>query len=258
MTDDRRQTTTRVMWTYVYDLDGTLYPIASGYEAACRERVFEYMVTRLGCATLERAEATWRAHFPKHNQTLRALRAAGFVVDDAEYWASVRGDPREYLSPSSETRAVIEGCARGRRFVFTNAHETQAREALHALGLGDGLFDGVFGAGGMGDVCKPQVEAFEAFFAAHGIEDPTRCVFFEDSLKNLRAASERFGMITVLIAGPTLEEELTHGASNATEATKFVDVIVRGGALTLDALVAGVAAGSARARDALAPLLREP
>lgn len=257
---DVRHSATRAMaraWTHVYDLDGTLYPIASGYEAACRERVFEYMVSRLGCASRASAERLWREHFAVHNQTLKSLRAAGFVVDADEYWTYSRGDPREYLSTSSATRAAVEACGGGRRFVFTNAHERQAGETLDALGL-NGLFDGVFGAKGMGETCKPQAEAFEAFFAAHGIDDPSRCVFFEDSLKNLRVASERFGMVTVLVAGPTLDEELENGASEATEATKFVDIIVRGGELTLDALAAGVAAGSARGRDALAHLLLEP
>ena len=98
--------------------------------------------------------------------------------------------------------------------MFTNCHETQAREALDALGLLES-FDGVFGAGGMGETCcKPEPAAFEKLFAHFSIENPRACVFFEDSLKNLRTAKTSFGMRTVLVASPTLDEELADAAAS--------------------------------------------
>ena len=233
-------------WTHVFDLDGTLYPIENGYEHACRRRVFEYMASGAcpGITDEVQAKEIWSEAFAKYNQTLRSLRAIGYDgFDEEEYWAYTRGDPRTHLREDGETKAMVEAL-RGRKVVFTNCHEKQAREALDALGLSD-CFDGVFGAGGMGEVCKPEEEAFRKLFAEYGIEDPTKCVFYEDSLKNLRAASA-LGMVTVLVAGETLEEELRAGNADV----DFVDVIVHGGRLN----AASIAAASPFAARARAPL----
>lgn len=118
------------------------------------------------------------------------------------------------------------------RVVFTNCHETQARQALEALGLLD-CFDGVFGAGRMGECCKPEPAAFEKLFAHFSIAHPHKCVFFEDSLKNLRTAKLAFGVRTVLVASPTLDEELAtetaihDDPSSAPTALACVDCVVR-------------------------------
>ena len=45
--------------TLVFDLDGTLYAIENGYEHACRDRVFEFMVQKLGVASVAAAKELW-------------------------------------------------------------------------------------------------------------------------------------------------------------------------------------------------------
>lgn len=188
------------------DLDGTLYAIENGYEAACRDRVFDFMVSRLGVASRDAAREMWWPHFQKYNQTLRSLRAGlGFDFDKEDYWSYTRGDPRECLRANPDALAVLRTCDRRlRKYVLTNCAEKQAREALAALGL-NGEFDGVFGADAMGDVCKPERAAFEKVMASAGI-DPKTTAFFEDSVKNLAAAAE-LGMTTVLIRSHTAAEE---------------------------------------------------
>ena len=250
---------------FVFDLDGTLYAIANGYEAACRRRVYEFMATRCaGVDDVAHARVVWEKWFKRYNQTLRALRSgAGYEFDDGEYWRFTRGDAREHLAPSAETRAFVESLPGGRenKYVFTNCHETQAIEALEALGLRDCFADRVFGAGGMGECCKPEREAFEKFFAFSGVDvaDASECVFFEDSLKNLRAAKEIFGMTTVLVAGETLYEEMREtrdaetDVADADVAPPFVDLVVRGGELTERAVARALrdAPSAARCRVAL-------
>ena len=85
--------------------------------------------------------------------------------------------------------------------------EKQAREALRVLGIED-EFAAVYGADAMGETCKPMREAFERIWAMDpcGV-DPSRCAFFEDSVKNLASAKAHFGTFTVQIAGKTAEEE---------------------------------------------------
>jgi putative hydrolase of the HAD superfamily len=192
------------------DLDGTLYAIENGYEKACRDRVFDFMVAELGVAPdAASAEAMWRKEFQIHNQTLRALRhGLGIEVDAAKYWAFTRGDPGELLRPNLDALAVLRSVRKGvRKIVLTNCAEKQAREALRVLGIED-EFAAVYGADAMGETCKPMREAFERIWAMDpcGV-DPSRCAFFEDSVKNLASAKEHFGTFTVQIAGKTAEEE---------------------------------------------------
>ena len=259
-------------WMYVFDLDGTLYPIANGYERACRTRVFEFMVKHCpGVETVEEARSVWSGAFRRYNQTLRALRSLGFDgFDEEEYWAYTRSDAKEALAPVESTRAFVESL-RGKKYVFTNCHEKQAKEALVALGLSD-CFDGVFGAGDMGAVCKPEPAAFDALFSRFDVRDPSRCVFFEDSLKNLRTANRSFDMVTVLIASDTLTEEIDARAAsrrpNAADdddddnddddddPTAFVDAIVRGGELTIESFSRASFKPTERAVEACADALR--
>ena len=103
--------------TFIFDLDGTLYPITNGYERACRERVFAFMRERVGgFASDAHARDVWWRAFQVYNQTLRSLRALGYDGFDAEeYWAYTRGDAREYLTPSAATKAFVDGL-RGKKY----------------------------------------------------------------------------------------------------------------------------------------------
>ena len=198
----------------------------------------------------------------------RCDSGAGYEFDAAEYWRFTRGDAREHLAPSADVRAFVESLPGGRenKYVFTNCNETQALEALEALGLRDCFADRVFGAGGMGECCKPEREAFEKFFAFCGVDvaDASECVFFEDSLKNLRAAKEIFGMTTVLVAGETFYEEMRATRDAETDVAdaapsyvdlvpSYVDLVVRGGELTERAVARALrdAPSAARCRVAL-------
>lgn len=190
-------------FVYIFDLDGTLYPESSGYEAACKERVFSYMVDKLVCAsTISDAKRIWSKGYEKYHQTLKVLRALGLKFDEEEYWKYMRGNCRAYLAASQDTREFLRSLS-GQKYVFTNCHEAQAIEALEALNLAD-CFDGVFGAHRMGTSCKPEVEAFSKMIRAFNIKDTSRCVFFEDSVINLRIASKVFNMITILITNQSL------------------------------------------------------
>ena len=88
--------------------------------------------------------------------------------------------------------------------MFTNCNEIQANEALHALGLAD-CFDGVFGAGLMGEVCKPDVAAFDRMIEYFEIPRNCECVFFEDSRINLETAVVSFDMVPVFVTEPDSE-----------------------------------------------------
>ena len=57
----------------------------------------------------------------------------------------------------------------------------------------------------MGDVCKPEVAAFQKAFEISGAS-PKTSAMLEDSFKNLRTAKS-LGMTTILVVGETAAEE---------------------------------------------------
>lgn len=135
--------------------------------------------------------------------SLRVLSPAPYAAE--EYWSFTRGNPADNLSPNLEALAFLTSLPKLKKYILTNCAEKQAKEALETLGLA-GQFEGnVYGADAMGEVCKPDVAAFEKIIAASGI-DPKRTAFFEDSVKNL-AAAKTLRMTTVLIASHTSAEE---------------------------------------------------
>lgn len=204
----------------IFDLDGTLYSHANGYEDHFRSRIFEYMRTKLGVEE-GREEAIWKKLFQAHNQSLKGLRAGGYLIEDEEYWEFIRGGSEEYLNPDPRVQRAVEAMPCRRRVVFTNCNEKQAWKAICALQL-DKYFreEDVFGASFMGDHCKPEQVVFENLLQAIDAR-PRKCAMFEDSLKNLKQA-KAMGMTTIFVTGP----QATASESIQNEAAKYADAIV--------------------------------
>ena len=209
--------------TLLFDLDGTLYSGDAGDRTKeyMTSRIFQYMVERTSSdsggdtkfdaiTTVEEAKAVWLPLFRRYNQSLRGLKAAGYVIDEGRWNAFFREGMEELLERDDALRACLESLPQ-RKVVFTNAPEASARKCLEALGVSD-LFVHVYGAETMGsDRCKPERAAFEAVFSVLGVDvdDPGACAeicFFEDSVANARAGAA-LGMQTVLVECSTAQEE---------------------------------------------------
>ena len=92
--------------------------------------------------------------------------------------------------------------------LLTDTAEMQALKCLQALGIQEGIFDdGIYGSSFLGeDLAKPMPEAFEKVCADIGVE-PSDCIIFEDSLKNLQTCVEILRMHGIFLSGQTLEME---------------------------------------------------
>ena len=114
---------------------------------------------------------------------------------------------------------------KGRRkmVLLTNASERRATIALECLGL-NAIFTEVYGADFLGSKPKPKPEAFKSTLARLGIDDPSRCVMFEDSIANARAAKE-IGMRVVFVAGETRDAETADRIAED-EIGKIADAVV--------------------------------
>ena len=95
----------------------------------------------------------------------------------------------------------------GRRIVYTNATEPYARNVLAARGLSE-VFDAVYGVEHAGFQPKPRRAAFDAVFAADGL-DPATAAMFEDDARNL-AVPHNLGMRTVHVAPTPIKAAHIH------------------------------------------------
>lgn len=184
--------------TWLFDLDGTLYPAESGFLDAVVDRMTDFVQQVTG---LPRDEAlkVQKGYLAEHGLTLKGLMLH-HGVDPDEFHAIFHDLSLDCLAHEPELLAALERLP-GRRLIFTNADEKHAQRVLERLGLGR-LFDDVFHIGSAGYEPKPSAEAFARIGAAHGI-DPAVTAFFEDSERNLAPAAG-LGMTTVLV-GPHAE-----------------------------------------------------
>lgn len=183
---------------WVFDLDNTLYPVATLYDAI-GERMTDFIAAKLGLGRVE-ALGLRERYFHIHGATVCGLvREHG--VDPREFLDYVHDVDYSVLAGDPDLAALIDALP-GRKFVFTNGGGGHAQRALRRLGL-DACIERVFDIEDAGFAAKPDPCAYERLTAACGI-DPARAALVEDTLKNLEPA-HAMGFRTVLV-GPVHPE----------------------------------------------------
>ena len=179
-----------------FDLDGCLYDADGGYVTHTRKQLFQYIHKQGWVENLEDAEAFWRPHFQKYNQTYRGLKAAGLEIDYDDYWATCRAGVDQFLTEDKALKSFLESLPQ-KKYVVSNCNERQVHEALDVMGISD-CFAGVYGAKFMLPHCKPEREAFQKVLDDLRVTDPSECAMFEDSYKNL-VTCHSMGMACVFV-----------------------------------------------------------
>ena len=143
--------------------------------------------------------------YKEHGTCLKGLIVEG-IIDNTPaaidtYLEACHDVPLESIKPDPELRALLLRIDRP-RWVFTASVASHAQRCLEALGIAD-LFLGIIDCKTCGLATKHSPEAFEAAMRAAGLSaaanDGARCVFFDDSVKNLRTAKKDMGWVTCLV-----------------------------------------------------------
>jgi len=223
----------------LFDLDGTLYDHACGYEEEIHSNIFDFMVETKGgkfdaITNLEEAKRAWKPIFDKYNLTKRGLIGEGYAFDHKHYDTYIRKGAEKYFAKDEKLRTFLESFPpRMKKVVFTNAPESSANEILTLLGV-RGLFADVLGTDFLENkVCKPEPAAFSKvlkhLFGEDSLESlesyherNRRICYFEDSFKNLKAG-KKLGFRTVFITSETLRNE---GKSNLELEAEQFDAIL--------------------------------
>lgn len=191
--------------TIFFDLDDTLYDNSNGLWEAIRNRMGDYMQKLLGLSPDE-TNALRRHYFLTYGTTLRGLQIHHHVDSD-EYLAYVHDLPlHEYLQPDLNLRSLLTSLPQ-MKFIFTNADRAHAHRVLDILSISD-CFDGIIDVHALGFHCKPEPEAYQIAMELAGEEDVSKCLFLDDSPRNL-ATARQLGFTTILV-GNHYSDESAH------------------------------------------------
>ncbi|WP_435170444.1 pyrimidine 5'-nucleotidase [Falsirhodobacter sp. 1013] len=179
---------------WVFDLDNTLYHPSARLFDQIEVKMTDWMMRSLALGR-EEADRLRSSYWQLHGTTLAGLMRE-HDVDPVPYLADVHDISLAHLTADALLAQQI-GQLPGRRIVFTNGTAPYAERVLEARGL-SGLFDAVYGVEHTGYRGKPEREAYEAIFAADGL-DPAEGAMFEDDPRNL-AVPHALGMRTVHVA----------------------------------------------------------
>ena len=199
----------------LFDLDGTLYDQACGYEESIHNNIFQFMVDKQGgkfdgIDTIEQAKMIWKPIFDKYNLTKRGLLGEGFEFDGREYDTYIRRGADKYIREDPELRKFLLSLPKAsRKIIFTNAPETSANEILSLLGVQD-IFEIVIGTDFFNnEICKPELGTFTKVLDGYlnlPKDQYHRVCYFEDSFKNL-LVGKKLGLTTVFVQSETLINE---------------------------------------------------
>ena len=183
--------------TWIFDLDNTLYRADVSFFADLGHKMTDFISRHLALQP-EEALRLQEEYFHSYGATLSGLIDI-HGMDPAPFLDYVHDVDLSVLRPNPALRAAIERLP-GRKLVFTNGSRGHIRNVTEHLGLHD-LFEGGFAIEDAHYVPKPNPGAYREFNAVFDI-DPTRCIFFEDTVRNLEVPKAQ-GMTTVLV-GPDL------------------------------------------------------
>lgn len=180
-----------------FDCDDCLYFDEWKTAALLSRKIDEWCVNR----GLQQGQAYQL--YKKYGTALRGLRAEGYIeqTDEAidQFLQDVHDIPiHDLLQPDQELREMLLRMDPSiQKYVFTASVEDHAERCLQALGIAD-LFVGIIDCKKCHLETKHSHHSFLAAMRIAGVEDPERCLFLDDNLKNIEAARQ-IGWRSVLV-----------------------------------------------------------
>jgi len=191
--------------TIFFDLDDTLYHPSCGIWDLIGDRMDQYIHDRLNLEW-ESIPTLRRSLYEAYGTTMRGLQMS-YAIDPEDFLAFVHDVPvEERLQPDPFLRKILLALPL-RRLVLTNADERHAKRVLLRLGIED-CFEGIIDIHQVAPACKPLPEAFQKALMVAGEDQAARCIFIDDSPRNLLTARE-LGFFTILV-GSNLPHPSAH------------------------------------------------
>lgn len=141
--------------------------------------------------------------YKKYGTAIRGLRAEGYVEDTEEavdaFLQEVHDIPvHEMIARDDDLRNLILSMDPSiPRYVFTASVRDHAKRCLQALGIDD-LFVDIIDCKRCDLETKHSPHSFRIAMDVAGVDDPERCIFLDDSVKNIHAARQ-IGWRSILV-----------------------------------------------------------
>ena len=195
---------------WLFDLDDTLYPAATGLFGHVSKRITRRIAGVLGVPEDE-ARVRQRALWRQYGTSLRGLMVE-HGVDPEPFLADVHDVPVEdILVPDPELAALLARLP-GQKHVFTNGPSEFVHRVLARLGV-DEQFTRAFDIRHAGFVPKPDPQPFERAMAALGA--PADTLFLVDDAPQNLAQARALGWWTAWLRSPHSLAGGTAGSSLA-------------------------------------------
>jgi putative hydrolase of the HAD superfamily len=164
----------------------------------------------------EEVDTLRHEYFVTYGTTLRGLLINHPErIDADDYLAFVHDIPlKEYIQPDPSLRDLLLSLPQ-HRWIFTNSDDRHANRVLDILGMRD-CFEGIIDIRALGYACKPVEDAYHRALALAGETLPGRCIYFDDSPRNL-APARALGFCTVLVGHPTPDPSACHTVNSLQE-----------------------------------------
>lgn len=206
---------------WIFDLDNTLYRADVDFFSQIDKKMTAFISRYLALQPSE-ARLLQKEYLAEYGTSLSGLMAV-HGMDPAEFLDYVHDVDLTALKPDPNLRAAIKALP-GRKYIFTNGSKGHAKNVGTHLDVFD-LFDGSFGIEDVDYIPKPKRSGYIKFCDVFDV-DPSRAVFFEDSVRNLEVP-KFMGMSTVLVTSDadwSHEPEITRPAGGTSKAN-WVDYI---------------------------------
>lgn len=181
--------------TILFDLDETLYSPDCGLWQVLRDRMGDYMSTRLSIPDQQIAELR-RTYFETYGTTLRGLEK-DFQVQAEDYLNYVHDVKiEEFIKPDPILRSLLESLPQ-RKVIFTNANKSHSKRVLKALQVEE-YFSTIIDVMEMTPFCKPYPEAYQMAMSKLGDTNPSHYLVVDDACRNVETAI-KVGMKAILV-----------------------------------------------------------
>ena len=181
---------------WIFDLDNTIYDFNLGLFRRVSSRMTEYIKILFNLNEFD-ALILQKNMYKKYGLTLRGLMIEK-KIDPEPFLEFVHDVKFNELNEDTSLKTLL-GKIKGKKSIYTNATFKHAQNILKSMGIFE-EFEFIFDIKDANYVAKPDINSYLMMKKKLGLNDKniSRSIFFEDTAKNLKPASE-LGMSTVWI-----------------------------------------------------------